>query len=899
MRIPLFAIALILAALLVTGGHPRVVSASQSSLVVGDADCNSSVTPLDTLAVLEHSADAETDADCVQLADVNCDGNVDVQDAAILLRYSASVELQGVPQNCAAIGSLAGLPGLTVAVDGSIDVPDGIPGIDGQGPARPLAVLKDDSGKETPFVENELVLVTDDQQVVDGFLARWNGTVVKTIDPHAFGVNSPKIYLIHIDPSGMDTSNIAQDLRKVNATAFGAFSVSSTEGADLLAVAAQEAGDGTPLDINWVTTTNTYDQRALHDAASGPSGWSSNPYDWNYMNQGSEIDTGVGDAWRALNAADKLGNKVTISILDGGFVPNADFPSDLAIHGSTNVPNPATCTGGSACPWHGTVVTAAAMGVPNNDFGVAGPGGPVAKAIITQSPSSDVMSYLEYIFLNLPATALGAPDIINMSAGVSVASEWCLTGFCSALDGIMIGVRHLGMLVFAAAGNDNANVDDVKCVDAVVHTFCYESHVEIPCEVDDVICVGALGDNSHKKASYSNYGFNQDNTVDIYAPSYQFQTPTPDSAIKYGACGTSCASPFAAGVAALIEAADPSLGPGDVEGVLLGNAHRDVHDCCVNRWVDAYQSVISALGGNQPPELLITFSGPTINGGTPLHVESLVSDPEDRPTLADPYNGLPTVVWTDSLDGVIGSGDALDNVLFSYGSHTLTAVATDSAGSHVSDQVSFTIVNVAPTVSITQPADGASYYTGQAVRLKATSIDPNYVDGKLPDSALTWYLTAPNSLGDRSNPVANGDDVVINMPAQGDYGLVLVGKDDQNATDDASVIIHVGPVPVDLPPNAVVDNVDYTRTCDPNYYEFIFNGHATDPEQGSLTGSSLVWTKTPNGGGATTVLGTGQSLHVSDATIDIGDWIITLTATDSSNGHGTDSVELQWSGCVS
>ena len=643
-----------------------------------------------------------------------------------------------IPDTCAAIGSSSGLPPITVSVDTSIDTPPDIPGVDGNGPARPLDVIQDEEGNQTVFVAHELLIVTDDTNELNDFLTRWNGTVVKTVNPHDYGIDMPTIYLVHLNPSGVDTSHIADNLRTVHPVSWGQFGISSDDAAQLLAVAAGEAASGMHLDLNWVLSGDTYDQRELHEAATGPGGWNPNPFTWTYMNRFSVQDTGAADAWRALAANDKLGNKVKISILDGGFVPNADFPAGYSVHGSTNVENPATCTGGSSCPWHGTMVTGAAMGVPDNNFGVAGPGGPIAQAIITQSPSSDILSYLEYIFINLPATALESPDIINISAGSGIASEWCLTGVCSAMDGVMRGVRALNMLVFAAAGNDHTNVDEQKCVDLVLGSICYERTVWLPCELDDVVCVGGLADNSNRRATDSNYGTDTTNTVDIFGPFYQYQTPDPiHSGVKFGACGTSCATPFVAGVAAEIKAADPGLDADGIENLLIAAAHLDTPDPVVPmgrrlpRCHRGARRQRAAVGVHEPHRR--------------RHVRRLAvpprglrHDPEDRPTSVDPYNGSPVVTWR--VDGnIIGTGLTLDNVDLGYGQHTVTVTAVDAQGAHVTDVANLNLTNDPPTINIISPQNNATFYAGQDIKLLATSHDGNFPDGHLPDSALSWH----------------------------------------------------------------------------------------------------------------------------------------------------------------
>jgi len=63
-----------------------------------------------------------------------------------------------------------------------------------------------------------------------------------------------------------------------------------------------------------------------------------------------------------------------------------------------------------------------------------------------------------------------------------------------------------------------------------------------------------------------------------------------------------------------------------------------------------------------------------------------------------------------------------------------------------------------------------------------------------------------------------------------------------------------------------------------------FSGTANDPQDGALTGSSLVWTSDLTG-----ALGTGETFNAS---LTAGTHRITLTATDSDANTGTDSIDL-------
>src|SRR6185295_12070127 len=84
------------------------------------------------------------------------------------------------------------------------------------------------------------------------------------------------------------------------------------------------------------------------------------------------------------------------------------------------------------------------------------------------------------------------------------------------------------------------------------------------------------------------------------------------------------------------------------------------------------------------------------------------------------------------------------------GAHTIIAKATDNVGAQASDTVSINVttpVNVAPTVDITSPANGANVITGATVAIAATAAD---VDGTV---ASVEFLVDGVSVGtDNSAP---------------------------------------------------------------------------------------------------------------------------------------------------
>jgi hypothetical protein len=142
---------------------------------------------------------------------------------------------------------------------------------------------------------------------------------------------------------------------------------------------------------------------------------------------------------------------------------------------------------------------------------------------------------------------------------------------------------------------------------------------------------------------------------------------------------------------------------------------------------------------------------------------------------------------------VDGSSIGLDNTApyeASYtavaGNHALTAKATDNGGlSTTSSAVNITVntpTNVAPTVSITAPANGATYTTGAAVAITATAAD---VDGTV---ASVEFFVDGSSVGvDNSAPYEASYTAVA-----GSHALTAKATDNNGAsTTSAPVNITV------------------------------------------------------------------------------------------------------------
>jgi serine protease len=763
----------------------------------------------------------------------------------------------------------------TAIVPTNVSVP---PIVEGGAP-RVLAAVLDERGNKAEFVENELILASDDFDAVQAFVTRWNGELLHTVDPADAEFEMPQMHLIRIDTSLADTAQLEADILALDPDARGASTVSSDAGLRLIAAGAAEAAGGMMVGMNWVGQSTSLSSGSTQEAATGPSGFSSgapgytnNAFLWNHLDSGSAQDIGVTKAWQLMAKAGKLSNKVKVAVLDMGFsvegnldlAPGWQAISNVPFVDATGTENLLSCTGGASCPYHGTQVVSAAMAVPDNQFGGAGPGGPVAIPIMVFT-SYDFYSGIQALYF---ARLLGA-RVANMSYSVPV--PYYLAFSVLPFEAATFAASKL-MVLTAAAGNDGRNVDAEDCF-----IVCWEEAWHTPCENAGVLCVGGLAKNGRSRAGSSNYGPDQ---VDIFAPYSVIVGPDPSTG--HGAHqknGTSFSAPYVAGVAALVFATDPSLSATTVADILINTAHENEF-VDVKRHINAYEAVASVMPA------FIAIEGPeTIEAreGFSVSLEAFVFNAR---------RGTPTVQWTSSRDGVLGTGVFITREGLSRGAHTITARATFPDSSTVQDTVTVTVVNDPPEVQITSPADGAEFLQGQPVLLAATSFDINMPPAnRLADDQVAWYV------GD----VFVGNNHSRTIPA-GTLSLgphtIRVEGTDGTLTDTDTVSITINPNPPDLPP----DEVNITSPMQGETLLMVFNptdgwhsevtleGNAHDPEDGDLTGEALAWSVSRNGG-PPMPLGTGQSLTVKlfpegESTQDI-----TLAATDSAGN--TSSVTIR------
>ncbi len=728
-------------------------------------------------------------------------------------------------------------------------VSDFIVSANGPNANRPVARLADAAGNSADFVSNEMLVVTDDPVALGAMLDRLEGEVVRTLD------GDPMVHLVEVD-SFFDApaAYLEETQRKQAPDSHGDNEVSSEEGMALLALVAREGSEhGMVVSPNFLLSGDAIAERSTQEAAAGDGPWTGDAFEFPYFRRGGDVDHGVAEAWRILMASGLARNRTRIGIIDGGFQVDPDVAAVRAIPGF-GTPNNYSCSGGGACPWHGTQVASAAAGLADNGVGAAGSAGIVADPVLLSTPAPDFFAFIEFAFSDLPDFVRSGPRIINMSASGNIPAGGYIFTF-GALDALTRGIRRAGALIVASAGNAGRNVDSEDCI-WFFGERCWEGSVTVPCELDKVMCVGGLGWDTRAKDPGSNFGskHGSGNSVDIYGPytmwTTQVSAPGVVSPMAGRSSGTSFSAPFIAGCAALVWAANPRLGPNGVEDLLLDTAHTG-GDARVSRWADCYEATLTAMGGDAPPfaRILAPFEGAEYARGTvsvPLRAE--VED-----------DGRVTVVWTSSRDGEIGRGAETGVFDLSVGLHTITVTVTDDAGFRVSDSVQIRVLPAAPRLTIISPAVDLRAAAGNDLLLLGTSFDPSDLeDRSLEDREVAWYLDGSD------DPIARGHEAVIPGGSldEGEHTLRFVGSNGGLAVAE-EVIFQIVDDGDDLPPRPRITAPDPTVTIVADTFDaggrFSMNtlrGEAADTEDGMLGDEHLRWFDSEGN-----LLGTGREVR--------------------------------------
>lgn len=265
---------------------------------------------------------------------------------------------------------------------------------------------------------------------------------------------------------------------------------------------------------------------------------------------------------KAYNAWDiKQGeDSVTVAIVDTGIDPNhPDLAANL-VPGFNALSNNTNTTDDHG---HGTHVAGIAAGIGNNASGIAGLGFG-CKMMPIKVLGANGSGSTSAVANGIIWAADNGADVINMSLGGSM-------GTTVMADAIEYAVSK-GSVVIAAMGNDAGNVQNFPAAYAT--------------SIPSLIAVGST-DNADQRSYFSNYG----NWITVAAPGSSIMSTLPGYSVQmnpsgghYGlANGTSMATPFVAGLAALLKSQNSNYSPAQIKQAIqdgaddLGSPGFDTH----------------------------------------------------------------------------------------------------------------------------------------------------------------------------------------------------------------------------------------------------------------------------------------------------------------------------------
>lgn len=268
---------------------------------------------------------------------------------------------------------------------------------------------------------------------------------------------------------------------------------------------------------------------------------------------------------------------------------------------------------------------------------------------------------------------------------------------------------------------------------------------------------------------------------------------------------------------------------------------------------------------NLPPRCRIQQpgNGDTIVEGSSVTFDAQCVDPDGTTIANSAY------LWTSSLDGQIGRGASVVNLLVGIGLHTITVCATDTTSGVLQGcaAVDITVVfNEPPVASISQPDAGAQFEACQGIALACRSSDP--------EGGFVHYQWSSNFDGD----LGNSRDLFWQPQVSGSHVLTCTAFDAQGKSDSAQVTVAV------LSPRVRIAQPADGSVHAPGS-QITFTGNACDTVDGQLTGASLTWSSSVDG-----PLGTGAFLQT--AALTAGLHIITLTATNAFNDSRSAAITL-------
>lgn len=487
---------------------------------------------------------------------------------------------------------------------------------------------------------------------------------------------------------------------------------------------------------------------SLYNLLNGPSNWN---WHLDLINAEGAWDITQGSA------------DINVAVVDNAvWVDHPDLADKIVAQRDTqrdtNDANPPGT--GDLDAWsHGTHVSGLVAASTNNEIGVAGIGFNVSLIAVKAANNGNPNGV--YGYPGIQWAANNGADVINMS--------WGGPGYSQANQNLITAIYNTGIVLFAAAGNDNS------------------SSAHYPSAYQNVISVASINYNDIK-SSFSNYGF----SVDISSPGGS-STPGPNGVLStyYNETsmgfydyifGTSMASPVAAGLGGLVLSVNPDLTPDDVEDILKNTAV-DIDDINPNYAgqlgagrIDAYEAV-----KNTPFAPEADFSTPVtvIMPGTSINfTDHSVGVPDD---------------WNWSFEGGSPSSSSNQNptgiTYNSTGTFEVSLTVTNSYGSDELVMYDYITVTNTPSPYVDFNADNTMVCLLESI---------SFTDLSLYDPTSWLWSFDPSTVSFIDGTSETSQNPVVQFESPG-YYTVTLSATNQHGTSELSMDDYVFIQGIDLP----------------------------------------------------------------------------------------------------
>ncbi len=390
--------------------------------------------------------------------------------------------------------------------------------------------------------------------------------------------------------------------------------------------------------------------------------------------------------------------------------------------------------------------------------------------------------------------AAGA-TVINMSLAGSKSS--------AAEEAAINNAYNNGVLLVSASGNRGSSA------------YYY------PASYDSVISVGAI-DSAEQPWVYTQ----TNDQVELVAPGVEVNSTLPNN--RYGKMdGTSAATPYVSGVAALVWSHHPECNNAEIRNILhqtakdLGNAGRDsITGFGLIQAKDALDLI--DLGGcdgiiNNPPTI-IGVPPTSVNEDEFYQFSPVIADEDQDDTLTISIDNQPSWASFDSQTGELSGTPINADVGFYNG--VIITVKDDSDASASTTPFSIEVVNVndAPVIS-TVPDTSATQDIDYQYIIAADDDDLNTTLAYSAPTLPSWLTFNPSTKTLSGTPL-NANVGSHSVKLQVSDGEAIVNQ------DFTIIVANVNDAPIidGNPANSVNENRSY-----------VFTPTATDPDDDSLT----------------------------------------------------------------